>query len=87
MKRIPLFYLFQIWIYGNGFESFLVAVVNPNMESLERWADENGVTGDFCSLCQNPMAKAYIYQELINVGKEKKVLAPFYSLFMYVFLH
>lgn len=62
-----------IWMYGNSFESFLVAVVNPNMESLECWAEENGITGDFCSLCQNPMAKAYIYQELIKVGKENKL--------------
>ncbi|KAI5647131.1 hypothetical protein M9H77_33136 [Catharanthus roseus] len=62
-----------IWVYGNSFESFLVAVVNPNAESLERWAEENGVTGDFSSLCENPIAKAYIFEELTNIGKEKKL--------------
>lgn len=63
----------QIWVYGNSFESFLVAVVNPNKYALERWAEEKGVTGDFNSLCENPKAKEYIIGELSRVGKEKKV--------------
>lgn len=63
----------QIWIYGNSFESFLVAVVNPNKEALEKWARENGVSGDFNSLCENPRAKEFIIGELSKTGKEKKV--------------
>lgn len=63
----------SIWIYGNSFESFLVAVVNPNQQALERWAEENGVTGDFKSLCENPRAKEYLIGELTKTGKEKKL--------------
>ncbi|XWS61620.1 hypothetical protein CRYUN_Cryun07bG0142000 [Craigia yunnanensis] len=63
----------SIWIYGNSFESFLVAVVNPNKQALERWATENGVSGDFDSICQNPKAKEYIIGELSKIGKEKKL--------------
>ncbi|KAA8516170.1 hypothetical protein F0562_019349 [Nyssa sinensis] len=63
----------SIWIYGNSFKSFLVAVVNPNMQSLECWAEENGVAGDFGSICENPKAKAYILEELAKIGKEKKL--------------
>ncbi|PSS11314.1 Long chain acyl-CoA synthetase [Actinidia chinensis var. chinensis] len=63
----------SIWIYGNSFESFLVAVVNPNQQALERWAEENGVSGDFNSLCENPRAKEYIRGELTRIGKEKKL--------------
>ncbi|KAK9050483.1 hypothetical protein SSX86_030547 [Deinandra increscens subsp. villosa] len=62
-----------IWIYGNSFESFLVAVVNPNKESLENWAAENGVPGDLCSICENPKANAYILGELTSIAKEKKL--------------
>ncbi|XAR70180.1 Long-chain-fatty-acid--CoA ligase [Bertholletia excelsa] len=62
-----------IWIYGNSFESFLVAVVNPNKQALEHWAEENGLSGDFNSLCENPKAKAYVLGELTRVGKEKKL--------------
>uniref|UniRef100_A0A2P2MK96 Long-chain-fatty-acid--CoA ligase n=2 Tax=Rhizophora mucronata TaxID=61149 RepID=A0A2P2MK96_RHIMU len=63
----------SIWVYGNSFESFLVAVVNPNQRALEQWAQENGVDGDFKSLCENPRAKEYILGELTKIGKEKKL--------------
>ncbi|GMH00425.1 hypothetical protein Nepgr_002264 [Nepenthes gracilis] len=62
-----------IWIYGNSFKSFLVAVVNPNKQALEFWAEENGVAGNFCSLCQNPEVKAYILGQLNRVAKESKL--------------
>ncbi|KAF8379689.1 hypothetical protein HHK36_029133 [Tetracentron sinense] len=64
----------SIWIYGNSFESFLIAVINPNKQALEHWAEENGVTGDFNSLCENPKAKEYLLGELTKIAKEKKVL-------------
>ncbi|KAM7525868.1 hypothetical protein LguiA_015770 [Lonicera macranthoides] len=63
----------SIWIYGNSFESFLVAVVNPNKQAIERWAEENGVSGDFVSLCENPKVKEYLLGELTRIGKEKKL--------------
>lgn len=51
--------------------------MNPNKQALERWAEENGVTGDFNSLCENPRAKEYIIGELAKIAKEKKVTACF----------
>ncbi|VAH62231.1 unnamed protein product [Triticum turgidum subsp. durum] len=63
----------SIWVYGNSFESFLVAVVNPNKEALESWAEGNGTSGDFEALCENPKAKEYILGELSKTGKEKKL--------------
>ncbi|KQK09008.1 long chain acyl-CoA synthetase 4 isoform X2 [Brachypodium distachyon] len=63
----------SIWVYGNSFESFLVAVVNPNKEALESWAEGNGISGDFEALCENPKAKEYILGELSKTGKEKKL--------------
>lgn len=66
--------LFQIWIYGNSFEPFLVAIVNPRQQALELWAQENGITVDFNSLCEDSKAKSYIIGELAKIGKEKKVL-------------
>ncbi|CAM0881934.1 unnamed protein product [Alopecurus aequalis] len=63
----------SIWVYGNSFESFLVAVVNPNKEALESWAEGNGISGDFEALCENPKAKEYILAELSKTGKEKKL--------------
>jgi long-chain acyl-CoA synthetase len=64
----------QIWVYGNSFESSLVAVVNPNKQALERWAESNGVTGDFATICEDPKAKEFVLGELTKMGKEKKVI-------------
>ncbi|KAF2313448.1 hypothetical protein GH714_011056 [Hevea brasiliensis] len=63
----------SIWVYGNSFESFLVAVVNPNKQALENWAQENGMGGDFKSHCENLKAKEFILGELTKTGKEKKL--------------
>ncbi|KAB5564603.1 hypothetical protein DKX38_004657 [Salix brachista] len=63
----------SIWVYGNSFESFLVAVANPNQQALEHWAQEHGISGDFKSLCENPNAKEYMLGELTKIGKEKKL--------------
>lgn len=62
-----------IWVYGNSFESFLVAIINPNMGALKRWADENGISGDFSTLCKNPKAEEYYIGELSKIAKEKKL--------------
>ncbi|KAL1222586.1 Long chain acyl-CoA synthetase 4 [Cardamine amara subsp. amara] len=63
----------SVWVYGNSFESFLIAVANPNQHILERWAAENGVSGDYSALCQNAKAKEFILGELVKMAKEKKM--------------
>ncbi|XP_071707321.1 long chain acyl-CoA synthetase 4-like [Rutidosis leptorrhynchoides] len=63
----------EIWVYGNSFESCVVAVVNPNKHAIETWGRANDVSGDFDSLCQNSKAKEYILAELNRIGKEKKL--------------
>ncbi|KAK7406054.1 hypothetical protein VNO78_07670 [Psophocarpus tetragonolobus] len=63
----------SIWVYGNSFEAFLVAVVNPSKQALEHWAQENGISMDFDSLCEDSRAKSYILEELSKIAKEKKL--------------
>ncbi|XP_051145447.1 long chain acyl-CoA synthetase 4-like isoform X2 [Andrographis paniculata] len=64
----------SIWIYGSSYKSYLVAVVNPNIESLEHWAAGEGqVSGDIDTICKNPKARDYILGELTKIGKEKKL--------------
>ncbi|GAV65773.1 AMP-binding domain-containing protein [Cephalotus follicularis] len=63
----------SIWVYGNSFESFLVAVVNPDKQALEKWAEENGITGNLNSLCEDQKTKDYILGELTRIAKEKKL--------------
>jgi long-chain acyl-CoA synthetase len=63
----------QIWIYGNSFESALVAVVVPNQIVLEQWAMGQELQGDFQALCNNKIVNNHVLSELIAVGKSKKV--------------
>ncbi|KZV21900.1 long chain acyl-CoA synthetase 4-like [Dorcoceras hygrometricum] len=61
-----------IWIYGNSYKPFLVAVVNPNLESLTQWAQVNKVTVDMDAMCDDPRARNHVLGELaIICGKEK----------------
>ncbi|CAK8570867.1 unnamed protein product [Lathyrus sativus] len=60
----------SIWVYGNSFESFLVAVVVPERKALEDWAVEHNFTGDFKSVCENLKARKYILDELRSTGQK-----------------
>lgn len=68
-----IFFQLQIWVYGNSFESCLVAVINPTKQAVEAWAEEAGVSEDFETLCENAEVKKYFLGELARIGKEKKV--------------
>lgn len=66
-------FLPQIWVYGNSFESFLVAVVVPERKPLEDWAAANNLSGDIESLCKIEKARKYMLEELNNLGRKEKV--------------
>ncbi|KZV17752.1 long chain acyl-CoA synthetase 2-like [Dorcoceras hygrometricum] len=70
-SRCPL--VTSIWVYGNSFESFLVAVVVPERKPLEEWAEKNQEKGDFRSLCGNSKARKYIIDELNSTAKQHKL--------------
>ncbi|KAL5562569.1 hypothetical protein UlMin_032316 [Ulmus minor] len=63
----------SIWVYGNSFESSLVAVVVPERKALEDWAISHNLTDDFKSLCQNDKARNYILDELNNAGHKHQL--------------
>ncbi|KAL0291109.1 UNVERIFIED_CONTAM: Long chain acyl-CoA synthetase 4 [Sesamum angustifolium] len=63
----------SIWVYGNSFESFLVAIINPNKEAVEQWAKQNSISSDFNGLCENTEVKNYFLGELTRIAKEKKL--------------
>ncbi|WVZ11357.1 hypothetical protein V8G54_015887 [Vigna mungo] len=60
----------SIWVYGNSFESFLVAVVVPERKAIEDWAVMHNVSDDFKSLCDNLKARKYILDELNSTGQK-----------------
>ncbi|KAF9618110.1 hypothetical protein IFM89_000069 [Coptis chinensis] len=62
-----------IWVYGNSFESFLVAVVVPDRKALDDWAAAHHENGEFRSMCENPKARKYILDELNSTGQKQKI--------------
>lgn len=70
-SRCP--FVTSIWVYGNSFESFLVAVVVPDQRSLEDWAVDNKQVVDFKVLCENLKARKHILDELNNTGREQNL--------------
>ncbi|OWM83770.1 hypothetical protein CDL15_Pgr004201 [Punica granatum] len=64
----------SIWVYGNSFESFLVAVVVPDRKVLEEWATSNSVeVEDFPSLCRNLKARKFVLNELNKAAQHHKL--------------
>lgn len=60
-------------MYGNSFESFLVGVVVPDRLAIEEWAEKNGESGDFVSLCNNSNVRKYVLDELNSEAQKNKV--------------
>jgi len=60
----------QIWVYGNSFESSLVAVCVPVESKLMAWAKAHKVEGDFKAVCADAKTKAMFVEELTKYGKE-----------------
>ncbi|PRQ23425.1 putative long-chain-fatty-acid--CoA ligase [Rosa chinensis] len=64
---------FFIWVYGNSFESFLVAVLVPDRKALEDRTAEHHLTDDYKSLCQKIKARKYILDELNSLGQKQQL--------------
>lgn len=63
----------SIWVYGNSFESSLVAVVVPNEQSLASWAAANGLKCDLTDLCNEKRVQEFLFQELTALGRKQKL--------------
>lgn len=60
----------QVFVIGNSFKSFLLAIVVPDAEVLEAWARSNGIEGDIKQLCQNETVYHTIFQDMLAKGRE-----------------
>ncbi|BDA46672.1 Long chain acyl-CoA synthetase 3 [Coccomyxa sp. Obi] len=63
----------QIWVYGNSYESTLVAVVVPDKKELMGWAKENGVSGDFDAVVKDPKAAEHVTKALAAMAKQARL--------------
>ncbi|EDO46361.1 predicted protein, partial [Nematostella vectensis] len=63
----------QIYVHGDSIRSFLVAVVVPDAEVLEAWAEKKGIRGDLKRLCQNKTVHQRIFESMVKVGEESQL--------------
>lgn len=63
----------QIWVYGNSFESSLIAVVVPIEDKLRALAGEHKHSGSFEELCSNKDVTKLVLNSLNATGKEGKL--------------
>ena len=63
----------QIWIYGNSFESHVVAIVVPDMEVLKKWANDAHPGKPVEQVVQIPEVKQMILDDLIATGRSAKL--------------
>ncbi|XP_020611686.1 long-chain-fatty-acid--CoA ligase 1-like [Orbicella faveolata] len=63
-------FIAQVFVYGNSYKSFLVAIAVPDAEVLQTWAKSNGLEGDIKQLCQDEIVHKVIFQDMLAKGNE-----------------
>jgi len=65
----------QIFVYGDSYQSCLVAVVVPDFEVLKNYAKENGFekADDIAALCVDEKIKKTIMADITETGKDSKL--------------
>lgn len=63
----------DIWVYGDSFKSSLIAVVVPNREHAEKWAQQNGFKVTWSELCQLTQLRDHIISELKSTAQRNKL--------------
>ena len=59
----------QVWVYGNSFESALIAVVVPEKAGLQQWASRAGVRGSYEEICKSRKAEQHVLNQLAAAGQ------------------
>ncbi|XP_049722631.1 long-chain-fatty-acid--CoA ligase 1-like [Elephas maximus indicus] len=66
----------QVFVHGESLQSFLIAIVVPDVETLCAWAQKRGLEGSFEELCRNKDVKKAILEDMVTLGKDSG-LKPF----------
>ncbi|KAK2726075.1 long-chain-fatty-acid--CoA ligase 1-like isoform X3 [Artemia franciscana] len=64
-------YVAQVFVHGESLKSCVVAVVVPDVSTVKRWAQGQGIEGTLSDLCANPQIKKLILDDILDIGKRK----------------
>lgn len=68
-------YIDQIFVYGDSFQSYLVAIIVPDEQAAKTWANEFGVLDKTINaICQLKEFKKVVLDDINCIVKEKKVI-------------
>ncbi|KAJ0003902.1 hypothetical protein NQD34_010116 [Periophthalmus magnuspinnatus] len=59
----------QLYVHGDSLQSCLVGIVVPDPEVMPEWAKKKGLSGSYQELCENPLLKKAIQEDLVRLGK------------------
>jgi len=62
-------YIAQVFVYGNGFKSYTVAIAVPDQEVLEKYAKEKNIPGTMTDFCNNKDIKTLIMSDMKQLEK------------------
>ena len=62
----------EIFVHGDSYQSFLVAIVVPKLDVLKRWADAHQINCSDDELLRNKEIKMLVLKELKEDGQKKK---------------
>ena len=63
----------QIWVHGDSFQNFLVAIVVPTEAFVQQWAATKGKTYDYAALCKDAELVEEMHTILAGKAEEKKL--------------
>lgn len=64
----------QCFIYGDSFNSYLVAIVAVEPDVLRAWAESEGIKyEDLKQLCADPRARAAVLADMDDIGKQAQL--------------
>lgn len=64
----------QIMVYGNSYESYILAIIVPSESYVMQWARKNGIKGSFEDLCASQELNKTILKNITDISREKKLV-------------
>ena len=62
-------YIAQVYVYGNGYKSYTIAIIVPDGDELEKYTRNKNITGTLEELCKNKEIKELIFNDIKQLEK------------------